>query len=518
MFGLWLAPDHHCTAVSYTPINLGLSAAAGATANKSSLCLVVNSDTASETGADWRPLADWLVAAGNTVTVVDLGRTSASTALHNDFTYHRLAGQFQEKHWYLPIRSLLTYHWLKHHNFEHIIFWQDFGSSYFSTVAQGLGLAFQDTILSGWITAPLAARLAKAEQFPDGRTDIEQDYIERQSAARLAQVIIDTPETLNWLQQAGWTLPKRTAIPTLTAQSSLQDWLQQSRRALPTVGLTYQTQDIFISVLLATYNRPERLRRAIASLQAQTATNFELIVVDDGSTNGDVQRLKSELAPLFTARGWQWIEQANTGPAKARNRVLELGRGSHIMFMDDDNLALPGEIACFTTAATRGADILTCLPGLQTGSDVAVPPLGCIPSLADPANSPLWAAWAPVGGCLPLALFTNPFGDTNSLFRREAFAALGGFQGDRLMAFEDFELLTRAVIAGYRLEVIPEILFMYLRHWGSRSIGATIFNSHLESLRPLAALLPPWLRAGLLLPRAHWYNQTCKLKEGQNPS
>ena len=472
-----------------------------------SICLVANSDL----GTDWQSLSRWLTTVGYDVTVLDIGR-DATALVTTEHAYHRLAGQYQDKFWYLPIRSLLAYHWLRQQAFTHVIFYQDIGCGYYATIAQRLGIALQDVCLMGWVSMPLAPRLYQRQQFPNGRTEIEQDFIERTTIAHYGRVVVDGPDTLRGLQETGFSLPSQSVVMVPNAPTSLGAWLRTSDQPINAATQAFASQNIIISVLLATYNRPDRLRRAIASLECQTVDNFELIVVDDGSTNPEVAALKQQMAALFAARGWRWVEQANTGPAKARNRVLELGRGSHIMFMDDDNLALPGEIACFTQAAACGADILTCLPGLQDGSDVVVSPIGCIPSLADPSGEHHWAAWAPVGACLPLALFTNPFGDTNSLFRREVFAALGGFQGDRTMAFEDFELLTRAVIGGYRLEVIPEILFMYLRHWGSRSIGPTIFHSHLESLRPLAALVPPWLRSALLVPRAEWYNQTLKLQ------
>lgn len=511
MFSQFPAAGLMAAAQAVAAVTLDLSGHKNS-ANPAPLCLVVNSDTAKECGLDWQPIANWLIAAGYDLTILDLGRETEPVPFPAKASYHRLAGHYQEKHWYLPLRSLFTYQWLKQHQFAQVIFYQDFGSAYYATIARRLGLALEDTTLIGWLTPPLAARLEAAEQFPDGRTTIEQDFIERTTASHLNHVIIDQPATHHWLKIAGWDLPESSAVVTQNSKEKLCDWLQH--RSVP-VTPAIATSEIFISILLATYNRPDRLRRAIASLEQQTAQNFELIVVDDGSTDAGIATLKNELAPLFTARGWHWMEQANAGPAAARNRVLELGRGSHIMFMDDDNLALPAEIACFTKAATSGADILTCLPGLSEGSDLGIPPIGIIPSLAEPSGEKLPAAWAPVGACLSLALFTNPFGDTNALYRRDVFAALGGFRGDRSMVFEDFELLTRAVIAGYRLEVIPEILFMYLRHWDSRSIGATIFRSHLESLRPLAALLPPWLRASLLVPRAHWYNQTLKLQNNK---
>jgi glycosyltransferase involved in cell wall biosynthesis len=95
-----------------------------------------------------------------------------------------------------------------------------------------------------------------------------------------------------------------------------------------------------VSVVVPTFNRREDLRRLLESLAQQTLApnRFEVIVVSDGSTDGtDV------LVRQFQNRPWNLtlLEQANRGPAAARNAGARIARGRYIAFTDDDCAAAP---------------------------------------------------------------------------------------------------------------------------------------------------------------------------------
>ncbi|KJV10864.1 hypothetical protein VZ95_02090 [Elstera litoralis] len=115
-----------------------------------------------------------------------------------------------------------------------------------------------------------------------------------------------------------------------------------------------------VSVCLVTFNRPALLLEAVASLEAQTAPGFEVILVDDGSTQQEALDTLDALESRFAARGWRLIRKQNGYLGAARNTAAALARGAYLLFMDDDNIAKPEMIARFLTAAeTSGADILT---------------------------------------------------------------------------------------------------------------------------------------------------------------
>src|SRR5262247_3087108 len=90
-----------------------------------------------------------------------------------------------------------------------------------------------------------------------------------------------------------------------------------------------------VSVIMPTFNRADTIRRAIRSVQAQTFTDWELIVVDDGSTDNTVALIEGLDTRL------KLIRQENHGTAGARNAGLSASAGSYIAFLDSDDEWLP---------------------------------------------------------------------------------------------------------------------------------------------------------------------------------
>jgi glycosyltransferase involved in cell wall biosynthesis len=93
-----------------------------------------------------------------------------------------------------------------------------------------------------------------------------------------------------------------------------------------------------VSVCVPTYNRKDYLKEALESIFAQTYQDYEVVVVDDGSTDGTDQMIKKA---GYNAR-YYWAE--HIGQAAARNKLIELARGEYITFLDSDDLLLPDAI------------------------------------------------------------------------------------------------------------------------------------------------------------------------------
>lgn len=92
-----------------------------------------------------------------------------------------------------------------------------------------------------------------------------------------------------------------------------------------------------ISVIIPTFNRSSVLVRAVHSVLNQTYKNFELIIVDDGSTD-DTEKI---LAPFADVR---YIKTKNAGVSSARNRGVDLARGKWLAFLDSDDEWLPQKL------------------------------------------------------------------------------------------------------------------------------------------------------------------------------
>lgn len=87
-----------------------------------------------------------------------------------------------------------------------------------------------------------------------------------------------------------------------------------------------------VSICIPTFNRKDYLKETLDSVFAQTYRDFEVVIVDDGSTDGTEQMLKEIQYPVR----YHW--QENQGESAARNKLLELSKGKYLTFIDSDDL------------------------------------------------------------------------------------------------------------------------------------------------------------------------------------
>jgi glycosyltransferase involved in cell wall biosynthesis len=94
---------------------------------------------------------------------------------------------------------------------------------------------------------------------------------------------------------------------------------------------------MFFSIIIPTYNRLPILEKCLRALEQQTtAIAYEIVVVDDGSTDGTVDWLNSQALPHV-----RLLQQEHLGPAAARNLGVEQAKGDWIIFIDSDLVVLP---------------------------------------------------------------------------------------------------------------------------------------------------------------------------------
>jgi glycosyltransferase involved in cell wall biosynthesis len=111
---------------------------------------------------------------------------------------------------------------------------------------------------------------------------------------------------------------------------------------------------MFLSVVIPTYNRLPILQKCLRALEAQQLaepiTGYEVVLVDDGSTDATVDWLRAEAADLPHVR---LIQQEHGGPAAGRNRGVEQARGEVIVFIDSDLVVTPSFLRCHAQALER---------------------------------------------------------------------------------------------------------------------------------------------------------------------
>jgi hypothetical protein len=224
-----------------------------------------------------------------------------------------------------------------------------------------------------------------------------------------------------------------------------------------------------VSVIIPTYERREYVGRAVRSVLAQTFSDFEVIVVDDGSTDGT----EEALAGVDPRIRYRW--QPNRGVAAARNAGIGLARGGIVAFLDSDNRWLPHHLALVTEALERNPEavlVSTCFRFQIRGRD-------------GPAD-------AEVVDLLPRLVVSNPVGFTSCIaVRRGALEAVGGFAED-LPVWEDCDLWVRLAMAGpfclvRNRTLLREVTKGSLKNRGLRS-GAYPQAMELSARRVLAEL------------------------------
>lgn len=193
----------------------------------------------------------------------------------------------------------------------------------------------------------------------------------------------------------------------------------------------------FLSVVIPTFNRIESLRLTLDGLARQDypMAQFEVLVISDGSTDGtDAMLTEYAASAPYSLR---LIQQANAGPARARNRGIREARGEVVVFTDDDVEPVPGFLSAH--AAYHGED-----------ERVAV----CAPMSQDPARKwkePVWIAWEHEMLARQYANWTNGvwakpsahhFYTGNASVRRSHLLATGGFD-ESFTRQEDVELANR---------------------------------------------------------------------------
>ena len=106
---------------------------------------------------------------------------------------------------------------------------------------------------------------------------------------------------------------------------------------------------MFFSVIVPVYNAEKTLRRCLDSILRQTFSDYEVILVDDGSKDSSLDICKSYCAK---DKRFSVLHQENSGVSKARNRGLDSAKGNYICFVDSDDTITSDYLEQVNNAAT----------------------------------------------------------------------------------------------------------------------------------------------------------------------
>jgi O-antigen biosynthesis protein len=205
-----------------------------------------------------------------------------------------------------------------------------------------------------------------------------------------------------------------------------------------------------VSVCLVHFNNPVLVNQALESIVNQTYSNYEVIIVDDGSTDPEALLNLAKIETRQRRVSVRVERQRNLYLGAARNTGVRKSRGDYIIFVDDDNLLMPTSIEDFVRVAMlTTADIVTAV-GYHFGGSIQ----------PDPTRDGE-IRFLPIGGCAEIGMLENCFGDATALVSRAAFNAIGGFHEEFGKAVEDWEFFAKATLKGLKMDVLPKPNFWY---------------------------------------------------------
>lgn len=207
-------------------------------------------------------------------------------------------------------------------------------------------------------------------------------------------------------------------------------------------GFMMADQRPVVSVVTPTFNRADFLPFAVESVLAQTFRDFELLVIDDGSTDSTRHLMESYTKDLRV----RYFYQPNQGQSVARNRGLEEARGEFICFLDSDNAWFPDKLQ-------KSLDAFRVHPDVDViyGDFLEIDETG-----AELGTNKMRRHT----GHITSELLKDNFVSMNTtMTRRQCFSEMGGFDAaDRLA--EDYGLWLR-FSTRYRFYYLPEVLGYY---------------------------------------------------------
>lgn len=207
-----------------------------------------------------------------------------------------------------------------------------------------------------------------------------------------------------------------------------------------------------LSVLLPCWNAETTLEEALDSLQDQTYTDFEIIAVDDGSTDDTLKILKrcADRDPRIKV-----LSQPHQGVVEAGNLGLEACQGEIILRMDADD-------RCHPTRIEKQRDYLLNHPQ----ADVVSCLVAGFPEDAIGVGFQLYYDWlnslVTHEDIIREMFVESPIPNPSAAFRKDLILRVGGYQ-DRGWP-EDYDLWLRAYLNGARFAKIPEVLFYWREH------------------------------------------------------
>jgi len=223
-----------------------------------------------------------------------------------------------------------------------------------------------------------------------------------------------------------------------------------------------------VSILIPAFNAERFIAETVNSALNQTWTNKEIIVVDDGSTDGTANRVKQFKSPVLKV-----ISQTNRRASGARNTALRHAQGDYIQWLDADDLLAPDKLSHQLREAENGATNRTLLSS-------AFGTFFIQPRRAQFTPHDLWKDLAPIN--FLLAIFTQNLWMNPAVWLvSRRLTEIAGPWDERLSLDDDGEYFSRIVAASDYVKFVPEAR-SYYRRQNIASLSRSVSDGACKSL------------------------------------
>ncbi|MCZ7603308.1 MAG: glycosyltransferase [Melioribacteraceae bacterium] len=219
-----------------------------------------------------------------------------------------------------------------------------------------------------------------------------------------------------------------------------------------------------ISICIPTYNRRHFIEEAINSVLSQEYDNYEIVVVDDGSTDET-----GDLINLINNDKIQYIRKDHTGASDTRNRAISEAKGEFILWLGSDDLLMPNTLNKYASILRNQSDI-----------DVIYGNLIVTDAKLNPIKNEIFQDWSGKNSeLLGMLIKYNPIPDGGSIIRKSCYDKIGKYNKEFTRA-HDYEWWSRAAL---KVSFVHLNDFVYKWRWhdNNMSSGTVEINTDFES-------------------------------------
>lgn len=224
---------------------------------------------------------------------------------------------------------------------------------------------------------------------------------------------------------------------------------------------------VLVSIIVPCYRQAHYLKQSLQSVLAQTYTNWECIIVNDGSPDHTSEEVRS-----WKKRDsrFKLLEKTNGGLASARNAGIAISKGVFILALDADDIL-------------HKTYLEQTVPELIDRDQVGI--IGCYSRFFQGSLNTIVNEHIPKGDYYRWLLYTNQLVAT-SLYRRALWEEVGGYDETMKKGFEDWEFWLNITKRGWNYYIVPEFLFYYRK--AKRSMLVSIIAHDAETVKKYIVL------------------------------